>query len=307
MRTSARRQPGTSIAYVERVNLAIDHIVAHLDRPIRLKALAKVAMLSPHHFHRVFQAMTGETPADFAKRLRLDRALGMMAREPRPTLTAIAHACGFASPSDFSRSFKQRFGASPRAFDLDAWQAAHRGELERLVADATRPARVRALPSRSNPDAFKVRIRELPAREVAYIRVVKPYAGDGVIGAVNRLMGWADLHGHGENQWLGYQYDNPEITPLAQCRYYVGVEAPGVRARGEIGRVRFPAMRVAEVEMSGGIDLELRLLQWLFGTWLPRSGYVPDDQPAFEAWNGRPFAHGMEHFELRAQLPVRES
>jgi hypothetical protein len=24
----------------------------------------------------------------------------------------------------------------------------------------------------------------------------------------------------------------------------------------------------------------------------------------FEAWNGRPFAHGMEHFELRAQLPI---
>jgi len=24
----------------------------------------------------------------------------------------------------------------------------------------------------------------------------------------------------------------------------------------------------------------------------------------FEAWNGRPFAHGMEHFELRVQLAV---
>ena len=34
------------------------------------------------------------------------------------------------------------------------------------------------------------------------------------------------------------------------------------------------------------------------------SGYVPTEQPGFEAWIGRPFAHGTEHFELQLQLPV---
>ena len=29
-----------------------------------------------------------------------------------------------------------------------------------------------------------------------------------------------------------------------------------------------------------------------------------DHQPMFEAWNGEPFAHGLEHFELRVQLAV---
>jgi hypothetical protein len=31
---------------------------------------------------------------------------------------------------------------------------------------------------------------------------------------------------------------------------------------------------------------------------------VPDDQPGFEAWNGEPFAHGLEHFDLRMQVAV---
>ena len=75
--------------------------------------------------------------------------------------------------------------------------------------------------------------------------------------------------------------------------------------KGEIGRFRFPPMVVAEVEICGGIDLELRALQWLYGTWLPRSGYVPDDHPGFEAWIGRPFAHGTEYFEIHVQLPIR--
>jgi AraC family transcriptional regulator len=63
-------------------------------------------------------------------------------------------------------------------------------------------------------------------------------------------------------------------------------------------------MRVAEIEIAGTIDPELRALEWLYTTWLPHSGCVPDDQPCFEAWNGEPFAHGNEHFELRVQLPV---
>ena len=64
-------------------------------------------------------------------------------------------------------------------------------------------------------------------------------------------------------------------------------------------------MRVAEVEVRGSINLELQAIEWLFRTWLPRSGYVPDDEPTFEAWFGHPFLHGSEHFELLVQLPVK--
>jgi hypothetical protein len=35
-----------------------------------------------------------------------------------------------------------------------------------------------------------------------------------------------------------------------------------------------------------------------------RMAGLPDHQPMFEAWNGEPFAHGHEHFELRVQLAV---
>lgn len=304
MRKSSRQQSGTAATYVERVNLAIDHALRRLDRPVRLRDLSRAAMLSPFHFHRVFQALVGVTPADFVKRLRLDKALALMAHGRVQSLTTIALACGFASSSDFSRSFKQRFGVPPRAFDLEAWRAAHGGQLEAAVTAATSP-HVERLPSRQNPDAFKVRIRTLPARSVAYIRVDNPYRGDGVSGAARRLVAWAERHGLADGQWLGYQWDNPEITPLEQCRYHVAVEAERFTAKGEVGRFSFPAMTVAQVEIRGGIDLELRALQWLYGTWLPRSRYVPDDQPSFEAWIGRPFAHGMERFELHIHLPIR--
>jgi DNA gyrase inhibitor GyrI len=66
----------------------------------------------------------------------------------------------------------------------------------------------------------------------------------------------------------------------------------------------FPACMAAEIDIRGSIDVELRALDWLFLVWLPSNGYAPAHQPMFEAWNGRPFAHGVEYFELRAQLPI---
>jgi AraC family transcriptional regulator len=305
LRISEKSRLATTATYLERVNLAIDHVVDHIHEPLRLQDLSRAARLSPFHFHRVFQALVGATPSEFVKRLRLERALGLMARSRAPSLTSIALTCGFSSSSDFSRCFKQRFAVPPSAFDIKAWREARGDELKATVETDTEPPRLERLPLRHNPDKFRVRIRDVSARSVAYIRVSRPYQGDAVVRAAQRLVAWAERQGLANGQWLGYQWDNPEITSLEDCRYYVAVEAERFTPKGEVGRFRFPPMVVAEVEVRGGIDLELRALQWLYGAWLPRSGYVPDDHPCFEAWIGRPFAHGTGYFEVHVQLPIR--
>lgn len=306
MRITEKTKTATADDYLQRVNRVIDWIGKNLDTPTRLNALAKVANLSPFHFHRVFQAIVGETPADFIKRLRLEKALTLMATQKSRTLTEIALSCGFTSSSDFSRSFRQRYGAAPRAFDVEAWRREHLSQLEETVRLTAATQRADRLPARSNPDRFQVKLRALPCRNVAYIRVARPYEGDRVMRAAERLMAWASRTGVCDNQWFGYQWENPEVTPLKDCYYSVAVEADNVVARGEIGRYQFPTMTVAEVAVRGTIEQELRALQWLYGVWLPRSGYVPDDQPCFEAWIGRPFTHGPERIELNIQLPVKK-
>lgn len=305
LRTRPRRRASTTDSYIERVNLAIDFIIAHIDQPLRLKTISKAAHLSPCHFHRVFQVVTGETIADFVRRHRLERALSMMSHTRPRSLTSIALSCGFASSAEFSRSFKRQYGTSPRAFNLTQWCASRQAALDQTVEAWARQLHIRSLPPRTNPDGFRVHIRDLKPRTVAYIRVRNPYRGDGVVRACNRLIAWSKLNGFHANQWLGYQWENPELTDLANCQYNVAVEADTFTPRGEVGRQRFPAMTVAQVEIKGGLDLELRALRWLYGSWLPRSGFVPADQPGFEAWIGQPFAHGAEHFELHIQLPIK--
>lgn len=291
--------------YVDRVNRAIDHITNNLASSLKLEDVARVACFSPCHFHRIFRALMGETLATFVKRVRLERAVYLLSHRKDCSLTQIALACGFSSSSEFSRSFRGHYGVPPRVFDVEHFRRSRRDEGLGTLTPPGESHRLQRLPKGDNPDGFQVQLRSLPARRVAYIRVHQPYQGNGVVVAVERLVSWAESRGLADGQWLGYQWDDPEIVALEKCRYDVGVEIPNSTEVGDgISATRLPPMLIAEVELVGGVELELRALDWFYTTWLPTSGYVPANYPSFEAFNGKPFEHGHEHFELRAQFPV---
>ena len=294
-----------NLDYVARVNRAIDHIVGNLGEPLKLDDVARVACFSPCHFHRIFKGLVGETLNVFVKRVRLERAVHMLTYRRGASLTDIALACGFSSSSDFSRSFRGHYGVPPRVFDVETFRRSNRESMQGALTATDERHRLARLPAGSNPDGFTVVLRDYPRRNVAYIRVHRPYEGTHVMDAATRLEAWARARNLADGQWLGYQWDDPEVVALGKCRYDIGVEVPdSVVAHGEVCIHTFAPMKTAEVELAGGVDLELRALDWLYLTWLPTSGFVPDDQPGFEAFEGRPFALGTEYFELRVQLPV---
>jgi AraC family transcriptional regulator len=289
--------------YVVRINRAIYHITRNLAQPLPLEEIAHVAAFSPFHFHRIFRSCVGETLHAFVRRLRLERAVTLISQRPDANLTDIALASGFASSSDFSRSFRAHFGVPPSAFDVDAFRRMRRTELmETAMPDA--PHRLELLPVGANPDGFVPAIRTLPPRRVAYARANNPFTGDAVHATVDRMLAWARERGLAAGQWLGYMWEDPDVVALEDCHYDVGLVIPdGVDTTG-VNVTTFPAMTVVDIECIGPIDLETRALDFLYCTWLPTSGYVPDHQPGFEAWLGEPFAHGREHFELRVQIAI---
>ncbi|MCA9606692.1 MAG: helix-turn-helix transcriptional regulator [Myxococcales bacterium] len=104
------------------MNRVIDHVHAHLARPLRLEELAKVACFSPFHFHRVFKSVTGAPLNAFVKRLRLERALYLMSHTEK-SLTEIALEVGFYDHSDFSRQFRRFMGVSPTEYRVQGRRA----------------------------------------------------------------------------------------------------------------------------------------------------------------------------------------
>jgi len=86
-----------------------DYVLAHLDEPIGVEALADIAGRSPFHFTRVFTRSVGMTPHRYVVHLRLQHALELV-REGRSGLAEIAARTGFADQSHLSRWVRRVHG-----------------------------------------------------------------------------------------------------------------------------------------------------------------------------------------------------
>jgi len=62
---------------------------------------------------RLFGAALRDTPTHFYLQIRLDRARELL-QQTDMSVTSVCVACGFESPSHFSRRYRERFGTSPR-------------------------------------------------------------------------------------------------------------------------------------------------------------------------------------------------
>jgi AraC-like DNA-binding protein len=87
----------------------------HIDsaRPLTVEGMSKQAGMSVAAFHHNFKLVTGSSPLQYLKRIRLDRAKRLMVHDGYNASTA-AKAVGYESASQFSREFKRQFGVSPQ-------------------------------------------------------------------------------------------------------------------------------------------------------------------------------------------------
>jgi AraC family transcriptional regulator len=88
-----------------------DYVIAHLDEPIEVATLARMAGRSPFHFSRVFARSVGISPHRYVVHLRLQRAIEL-ARDGRCGLAEIAASTGFADQSHLSRWVRRVHGTS---------------------------------------------------------------------------------------------------------------------------------------------------------------------------------------------------
>ena len=94
---------------------ARDHADRNFTEPLDLDQLAAVARLSKFHFHRLFTATYGMSPAAYVSHRRIERAQDML-RATNLTVTEVCHAVGFSSLGSFSTRFREVVGESPSEF-----------------------------------------------------------------------------------------------------------------------------------------------------------------------------------------------
>ncbi|MEM9593014.1 MAG: AraC family transcriptional regulator [Acidobacteriota bacterium] len=95
-----------------RIARALSFAHQRYSEPISVDALARQATMSPSAFHRSFKRVTGASPLQYVKAVRLHKARGLLVGGGM-TVSDAAFQVGYGSPAQFSREFKRFFGATP--------------------------------------------------------------------------------------------------------------------------------------------------------------------------------------------------
>ena len=98
-----------------RVDRAAQHAALHLTDALDVPQLAAIAGLSPSRFARIFHERTGYAPADYVRRLRVQRARELLG-DINLSIKEIARATGFADVYTFSKVFRRVDGLSPTEY-----------------------------------------------------------------------------------------------------------------------------------------------------------------------------------------------
>ncbi len=100
---------------VDAVQRMQDYIKSHLTQAITLKQLSRQAGYSPFHSARMFKELTGRSPFEYMRLLRLTQA-ALMLRDERTRVLDVALDFVFDSHEGFTRAFSKEFGITPRRY-----------------------------------------------------------------------------------------------------------------------------------------------------------------------------------------------
>lgn len=94
------------------VHRSIECLRAQLDRDWQVAEMAREAAMSPSAFHAAFKQVTGQSPMQYLKAVRLHRARQLLVQTQR-LASDVAFEVGYQSASQFSRDYKRQFGVTP--------------------------------------------------------------------------------------------------------------------------------------------------------------------------------------------------
>ncbi len=127
------RQMASTGSQSQQIARAIDWLKGNFTRPLRVNNLAAQVNMSISTFHYHFKAVTGMSPLQYQKWLRLNEARRLLLTENQDATTA-AFQVGYESPSQFSREYSRLFGAPPLRDITNLRQMADTERVEESVA-----------------------------------------------------------------------------------------------------------------------------------------------------------------------------
>ncbi len=100
-------------SHASRIAKSIQKIRTNFREPLVVSELAEVAGMSQSSFHEHFKSVTGTSPLQYQKDLRMIEARALLERGI-PSVSIAGFEVGYESSTHFSRDYSRKFGCSPK-------------------------------------------------------------------------------------------------------------------------------------------------------------------------------------------------
>ncbi|MBL8965365.1 MAG: AraC family transcriptional regulator [Spirochaetaceae bacterium] len=274
------------VDYFERLHRAVLFIEERLNEDIGFREVAaEAAYVSPWHFHRIFEAVLGLTVTEYIRERRLSvAALRLVETEAR--VIDIAMDARYDSQEAFTRAFKRRFGLPPGRYR-------ERGVKASLPS--REPYTVKALRAMAGGMVMEPRIERKEAFSVVGLAGKSSQADNRIpalwaaflprAGEVPRRKAGGGSYGICE------YLDPSSMSEDSEWTEFVGVEVEdeGEPAAPPAGMVRktLPGRRYAVFTHKGALDSLGETYDYIYKTYIPRSGLALAEAEDFELYDDR--------------------
>jgi AraC family transcriptional regulator len=303
--------------YIVTINKVVDYIEDNISEVITLSDIAAVSDMSKYHFHKIFKSITGETVADYIKRVRLEKSADMLIRTSN-SMTLIAYESGFSSSSVFSREFKRKYSISPRDFRLmfSCFKRFNNSDnnicnekkkyFEKALSLNKSLSSIMRISKKFNLlESFDFKIELLPEYKVLYMRYVGEYSDiDNIFSIWKNLKEFSNSYSllTNNSSFLSIIYDNPNICQYGKCRYDVCISVPEDKninfLKNKIGYKVISGGKYVIFNFKGTLSNIFETYSWIDASWFKKMGYEPENKPSyFRHTQNREYSEPMQ-FEI---------
>lgn len=295
--------------YIRRIHKVQDYIEHHLGNTLSLEELSDTAGFSKYHFSRIVQGILHEPLGHYVNRIRMEKALFLLAHRTDKNMTDIAYELGLSDSAVFSRAFKNYYGVSPRGY---------RKEYSKYCKDSFILSEYNKNTTKKEweynpfPVTGQITIENLDEKQVVYVRHTGTYEtlAKEYGGLMQTLFNHAKkqhLLVEDQNWILAIYHDNPEFGEESQFRTSLCLTVPEdirIQEDGVLGRMILEGglyavghFQIQQEQYSGAWN-------YMYQEWLTCSGYVPRNSYPFEVYRNDPYANENHIHEVDIYVPI---
>ena len=285
--------------YEKRAKIANDvmnYIYKYIDTNINIDELSLQLNISKFHLHRIFKEEFGKNIYESIKSIRLEKAANLLITNKYSTITDISKMTGYSSQTSFLRAFKERFLMTPKE-----WKNGGYKEYSNKIVEKISTNNETIDFSKIEPSIVKMpEIKAYYIRHKGYDRTIKK--------TWQKLQTWIYTNDIKEYKQMALHHDNPIITPLEECQYIAIVVLE--KEEEQLKDLSLPTLIVpkgiyAKFSLTGKYGDVIKLIQWVYHTWLIQSGYETTTNPSYTMYHKNHFLVEEDEFILDFYLPIK--